>query len=128
MAELTQVGDMSFPKKRHLRQQGEFNHVYTRATTFVGRLMVVKITPALDEYTRVGFVASKKCDKRAVKRNRARRLLRESFRLLVNGITPSYWVILIARKKILRCRLPEVQKELVNILMDANVFSYKPNS
>jgi ribonuclease P protein component len=38
-----------------------------------------------DTLTRAGFVVSKKTHKRAVKRNRLRRLMRESYRLLLKS-------------------------------------------
>ena len=128
MAGLIQFDDASFPKRGYLRQQSEFAYVHAQGITRVGELMVLKIADSLDHKTRVGIVASKKCDKSAVKRNRARRLLKESFRLLANGITPSVWIVIIARRKIVNRRLPEVQQELVDLLVNADAFSYKTNS
>ena len=49
-------------------------------TLFAGRLKNDASTP-----TRAGFVVSKRTHKRAVKRNRLKRLMRESYRLLLKS-------------------------------------------
>ena len=128
MAGLIPFIDASFPKKGYLRQKSEFTYVHSHGVTCVGKLMVLKVADSLDHKTRIGVVASKKCHKSAVKRNRARRLLKESFRLLANRITSPLWIVIIARRKIVDRRLPDVQQELVGLLVDANAFSIKTNS
>ena len=71
--------------------------------------------------TRVGFVVSKKVHKRAVKRNRIKRLLRENIRLLLKNneadLINSYQsLILSARSDILDKSKDEINKSILILL------------
>ena len=77
---------------------------------------------AARDYPRLGMVVSKKqIGKKSVVRHRARRLLRESFRLLQNKISKPVDVVLVARKGINDCRQGEVERELMRMLRRAGV-------
>lgn len=72
-------------KRFRLKNKKAFNAIYKiKNSTHKGGVSlfagIKKKDPA--EPTKVGFVVSKKTHKRAVKRNRLRRLMRESYRLL----------------------------------------------
>ena len=123
---------------RSLSNKNEFHEVYERGAKQVGRLLVVYLLPA-DDMARA-VVASKKVGN-AVKRNRAKRLLREAFRESFrdgdigrvmglakrpptdsgseNGDLPAergLWVVLVARRSILGACSREVGEELDHLL------------
>ena len=125
---MIQSGVACFAKNRFLRCQWEFDYVRAHATTHVGKFMVVKVVDAVDGNTKLGIIVSKKCHKSSVKRNRARRLVRESFRLIASEIKPAKWIIVIARGWILNRKRQEVQQELMGLLIDANAYSSRKNS
>ena len=77
-------------------------------------LFTVKISDNKDNKTRFGFVVSKKIDKKAVVRNRTKRVLREVAKEFVNDLTGKD-IIIIAKKNLIFKEKEEVLKELRNI-------------
>ena len=57
------------------------------------------------------MIASKRTFRRAVDRNRAKRLLREAFRLERDSLPCVCDVVLIARKRILACKMEVIRKD-----------------
>lgn len=94
------------PKEYRLKKRLAFTATYRTGktlhkdgiTVFLGRKKID------NSPTRVGFVVSKKIHKRAVKRNRIRRLMRESYRLLIKegAVSDKYLsIIFVASAKLL---------------------------
>ena len=82
-----------------LRKQADFDAVYKKGRSVGDRYVVVFYLKNGLDHNRTGFLASKKVGN-SVKRNRARRLIRESYRHLVNIIPSGYDIIIIARNTI----------------------------
>ena len=91
----------------YLRKSREYQTVYRKGRRYDGALMTAFVLPNKLSHNRFGITASRKAIGNAVQRNRARRLLRETFRLkasLLGDLQINYdWVINAKRK------LPELK-------------------
>jgi ribonuclease P protein component len=65
---------------------------------------------------RLGITVSTKVDKRAVIRNRMKRLIREAFRSLEPKLQGAFDIVIIARKDFSAMRSQEVAQELKKLL------------
>ena len=68
-----------FPKDRRIRRRPEFTHVFDTGIRVKARFFTVLMAPNALRQPRLGLVASRKLGD-AVRRNRAKRVIREVFR------------------------------------------------
>jgi ribonuclease P protein component len=106
------------PKEARLAKRAEFLRVYEQGFRIEGRFMTVFILPNDRGLQRVGITATKKAIGKAHDRNRAKRLLRETFRLSkveLDTISAKYDWVLNARRSILRAKLEKPLAEFREI-------------
>lgn len=87
--------------------------------------MAISVEPGTGQFPKCGVICSRKFSLLSVERNRARRLLWESFRLLGSRIAPCM-MVLIPRRKIKHALQGQVQQELEQMLTLAGVLKALP--
>ncbi|WP_151704847.1 ribonuclease P protein component [Nitrincola alkalilacustris] len=92
------MADFGYPRQLRLLTGGDFKRVFDGAVFKVSEQpLLILASPNDLDHPRIGFVISKKNIRRAVKRNRVRRIIRESFRLNQHNL-PNIDMVILARK------------------------------
>ncbi|OGV40242.1 MAG: ribonuclease P protein component [Lentisphaerae bacterium GWF2_45_14] len=110
----------SLNKTDKLRLKSEFEQVREHGTRYVSGDCVLSVSGSPDGRLRCGVVCGKKFSKKSVIRNRARRLLWESFRLLKPDIAICH-MVLIPRQGMKGRKQQEIQMSFQRLLKKARL-------
>jgi ribonuclease P protein component len=112
---------LKFGRAMHIKQGRDFARVRQQGRRLITGCLIAnwQALPA-DSQSRLGVVTSGKLGN-AVVRSRARRLLREAFRLHQHDLAQAVDMVLIARASIVGKRFADVEKDFLTTLRKAGL-------
>jgi ribonuclease P protein component len=103
-----------------------YRDAFAQERSVAGRFLVVWLRVAPDADRRLGVVTSRRTLPSAVSRNRARRLLREAFRLNRGNLRPDVDILLLARGRIEHVQRQDVEADLRTTCRRAGIWREAP--
>lgn len=94
-----------------LNQNRDFKRLYAKGKYYVHPVLVTYFFRNKRGETRIGITAGKKVGN-AVKRNRAKRVIREAYRALSPAVKPGFDFVFVARANTWRCKSQEVARAM----------------
>ena len=113
-------------RKFRLTSSNDFLRVRRLGKSYAHPLVVLITLPNELGYTRVAVSAGRRVGN-AVKRNRAKRLLREAFRSQIGMIAPGWDVVMVARQALQGASLQEVSEAVRLLLLRAHLVEMNNN-
>ena len=116
-----QKADLRFPRSRRLKQNHEFAAIKKSGQRMVKGCLIANWLPVRgDSSSRLGVITARNVGC-AVERNRARRVMKEVFRLHQNDLIHPLSLVLVARPSIKGKAFVEVERDFLSILDQARL-------
>ena len=116
---------LGFPRSRRLKQGRDFLRLKAGGKRVVSGCLVANfLTGDEASPTRLGVITSRRIGN-AVLRSRARRLLREAFRLHQGELVSPVDLVLVARASIVGKKFADVEKDLLQVMRRGGLLKSK---
>lgn len=103
-----------------IRENRDFERLYRRGKSFVGKTVVTYVATAKHEKIRIGITTSKKIGN-SVCRSRSRRVIREAFRIIAPRVKKGVNIVFVARGKTPYVKSTLVLSEMAEHLENAGI-------
>jgi ribonuclease P protein component len=122
------TGRLTLGRDKRLRHSQEFTRLKTDGRRLVRGCLIVNWLPNPDgAVSRLGVVTSKKIGNSVI-RSRARRLMREAFRLHQHRFVGPVEMVVVARRSIRELHFEEVERVFLKLLAQGGIIGPAPET
>lgn len=108
-------------KINRLTKKKDFSLVFRKGCFFGEQYISIKTLKNGLPYSRVGIIVGTKISKRAVQRNKVKRLLREVFRLKIDSIKPGFDIVVLPSIAVLDKNFKDIQRTVDKLLIKSKL-------
>lgn len=109
------------PIKNRLKKREDFSTIFSKGAYAAFDELSIKYTKNSLDVSRIGFPIGKNYSKKAVVRNRSRRVLRKACSDLLIQIKPGFDIVLLIKPSYQHIELGEITRQLQKVLSKANL-------
>ena len=117
--------DFRLSRRLRIDDPQVFLKAFETCASFAGRFMVLRRCEGPGPGMRLGVVVSRRTLRRAVDRNRAKRLIREAFRLNRHRLCGQADIVIVVRRGMIESSRAQVEKELLKLAAHAGLLEGK---
>lgn len=110
---------------KRLKSSHDFQSLYRFGDKCSGKYFLSFVRPRSDQYVYFGVTASRHIGN-AVARNRAKRIMREAIRLVVQNAQTGFDLVLVARPSIQSAGMKMLETQLKNHLFNCHKIQVRP--
>lgn len=110
----------TLPRSSRIRQNRDYRRIYRSGKRFSNRAGLCYVVKTKKPGTRMGFVTTKKIG-HAFARNRARRLMKEVYRLHIAELSPHYEVVMLSGIFLTGATYQQAEKAILSLWRKAGI-------
>lgn len=105
-----------------MKYNTDFRRLYAKGKCLHSAYLVMYYRKTNTSFNTLGITVTKKLGKAHI-RNRCRRLIKESYRLKESAANSGYYIVFVARSRMIGCSLDQISRDMSFLLKKSGIIS-----